>query len=183
MAHVISSLRPFQSPPLTALRPPASNRPHLTTTPATSKTATSSAPAAGAANTSAPDFRALFTGTVTKAVEGPGNAAPTAESVFGSNPWVTNPTGVGPGGVYSFNPFYFATAQTAAKVAELVGGSVVQSSQFTPNGGPFLQQQQNQMVRLADGRLINPGLVASFYTHGYSQSYIDQMVAAEVRNC
>src|SRR5690242_11659138 len=166
MAHVISSMRSFHSPPVAAPRP------------AVSKATPADTPASFA-----PDFRALFTGTVTKAAEEPSKSAPTAESVFGATPWITNPTGAGPGGVYAFNPFYFATAQTAAKVAELVGGTVVQSSQFTPNGGPFLQQQQNQMVRLADGRLINPGLVASFYTHGYSQSYIDQMVAAEVRNC
>ena len=44
------------------------------------------------------------------------------------------------------------------------------------------QQQATQMVRLPDGRLINPGLVASFYTHGYPQSYIDMMIAAEVKN-
>ena len=37
------------------------------------------------------------------------------------------------------------------------------------------------MVKLSDGRLINPGLVASFYTHGYPQSYVDQMIANEVK--
>jgi hypothetical protein len=38
------------------------------------------------------------------------------------------------------------------------------------------------MVQLANGALINPGLVASFYTQGYPQSSIDQMIAAEARN-
>lgn len=189
MAHGISSLTSFQSLPMTSNRPPASHRPRLTTpvAPAPKPAATSPAPlttpTTAPSTSSAPDFRALFTGTVTRAVEAPVNSAPTAESVFGSSPWVANPTGMGPNGVYSFNPFYFASPQTAAKVAALVGGTVVQSSQFTPSGGPFLQQQPNQMVRLADGRLINPGLVASFYTHGYPQSYIDQMIASEVRNC
>jgi hypothetical protein len=103
--------------------------------------------------------------------------------VFGPNPWLTQPGGVGPGGVtYSYNPFFFASIQTAAKVAEMVGGTVVESNQFTPNGGPFMQSQPNYMVQLEDGRMINPGLVASFYTHGYPQSYIDQMIANEVRN-
>ena len=104
-----------------------------------------------------------------------------ASTRFGSNPWVTNPTGVGPTGVYSFNPFYFASPETAAKVAQMVGGTVVQSSELTLSGGPFQQQQENQMVRLSNGRLINPGLVASFYTHGYPQSYIDRMIACEVQ--
>lgn len=111
------------------------------------------------------------------------NAAPTAESVFGPNPWLTNPTGIGPNGLtYNYNPYYFATPETAAKVAQMVGGTVVQSNQLTPNGGPFSQQQANQMVQLPNGQLINPGLVASLYTHGYSQSYIDGLVAAEVNN-
>jgi hypothetical protein len=136
------------------------------------------------ANNSIPDFRLLFTGTTTPSAPPPAPVLPpTAESVFGPNPWVSNPTGTGPNGIsFGYNPFYFASHETAVKVAQMVGGTVVQSNQFTPSGGGFNQQQPNEMVRLADGRLINPGLVASFYTHGYPQSYIDQMIAAEVRN-
>lgn len=130
------------------------------------------------------DFRALFSGVTTAGTAQPTttNTAPTAESVFGANPWVTNPTGQGPWGTYAFNPLYFATPQTAAKVAQMLGGTVVQSNEFTASGGSFSQQQPNQMVKLADGRLVNPGLVASFYTHGYPQSYIDQLIANEVRD-
>jgi hypothetical protein len=136
-----------------------------------------------------PSFSSWFPGTVNGGPPiytqpaAPQNTAPTAESVFGPNPWFTNPTGSGPNGTtVSYNPFYFATPATAAKVAQMVGGTVVQSNPFTPNGGPFQQQQPCLMVQLQDGRMINPGLVASFYTHGYPQSYIDMMVAAEVRN-
>jgi hypothetical protein len=147
----------------------------------TSQTAAPASPA----TSQAPDFRALFAGKVTPAAAttpAPA-AAPTAESFFGPNPWMTNPTGIAPNGVtYSYNPFYFATRLTAEKVAQMAGGTVVESKQFTPAGGAFAQQQPNYMVQLNDGRLINPGLVASFYTHGYSQSYVDQMVAAEIRN-
>jgi hypothetical protein len=174
MVHVIPSLRPTVLPVRTT---PTKTRPSTTTsTPATSTTATDPTLAA-------PDFRALFSGKTYPAVDPPPqNPAPTAESVFGSSPWITNPTGLGPGGVYSYNPFYFATPQTAATVAQMVGGTVVSSNTFTPNGGPFAQQQPNWMVQLPDGRMINPGLVASFYTHGYPQSYIDQMIASEVKN-
>lgn len=131
----------------------------------------------------APDFRALFTGVPTPVTEQPvqQNSAPTAESVFGPNPWLTNPTGMGPTGVYSYNPLYFATPQTAAKVAQMLGGTVVASNQFTA-GGPFAQQQPNQMVQLENGQLVNPGLVAAFYTHGYPQSYIDRLIAGTVNN-
>jgi hypothetical protein len=64
----------------------------------------------------------------------------------------------------------------------MVGGVVVQSNQFTGSGGPFQQQQPNYMVQMPDGHMINPGLVASFYTHGYPQSYVDMMVKCEARN-
>jgi hypothetical protein len=97
---------------------------------------------------------------------------------------MTNPSGTAPNGQsYSYNPYYFATPQTASKVAQMVGGTVVQTNVFTPNsGGGFSQNQPNYMVQLPDGRYINPGLVASFYTHGYPQSYVDSMVAAEIRS-
>ena len=31
-------------------------------------------------------------------------------------------------------------------------------------------------VRLPNGAVINPGLVADFYSHGFSQSFVDQMI-------
>ncbi|MGA9623923.1 MAG: hypothetical protein WBL65_11975, partial [Bryobacteraceae bacterium] len=110
------------------------------------------------------------------------NSAPTAESVFGPNPWITNPTGMAPDGtLYSYNPLYFATAATAAQVAQMVGGKVVASDQITGADTPFVQQQPNQMVQLANGTLINAGLLAAIYTHGYPQSYVDMLVQNEIQ--
>jgi hypothetical protein len=110
------------------------------------------------------------------------NSAPTAESVFGSSPWLADPTGTAPdGSSYSYNPLYFATTETADQVAQMVGGKVVASDQLASAGTPFVQQQPNQMVELANGTLINPGLVASFYTHGYPQSYIDTLIQNETQ--
>jgi hypothetical protein len=172
MVHVIPSLRVPTHPVVT----------HKPVKPATTVTDSST-------DTGAADFRALFTPKVSSAPVNSNppapapSVSPTAESVFGANPWVTNPTGVGPNGAtYGYNPFYFASPQTAATVAQMVGGTVVQSNQFTGNGGAFTQQQPNQMVQLPNGQLINPGLIASFYTHGYPQSYVDQLVANEVKN-
>jgi hypothetical protein len=111
------------------------------------------------------------------------NAAPTAQQVFGANPWVTNPTGIGPTGVtFGYNPLYFATADTAAEVAQMLGGTVVQDNEFTKDtpGDPFAQQQPNEMVELPDGALINPGIIASLYTHGYPQSQVEQAISSEV---
>jgi len=108
-------------------------------------------------------------------------APPTAESVFGANPWVPNPTGTGPTGLYTYNPYYFATTQTAQTVASMVGGQVVQMNAVS-GGVRFVQNQPNEMVQLPNGAIINPGLVASFYTHGYPQSMVTQMIANEVAN-
>jgi hypothetical protein len=80
-----------------------------------------------------------------------------------------------------YNPYYFATPQTAAQVASMVGGTVVQST-YTPANDLYQQNQPTEMVELANGSMINPGLVASFYTHGYPASFVNQMVANEVAN-
>jgi hypothetical protein len=104
-----------------------------------------------------------------------------AGPLFGANPWVTDPTGTGPGGVTNYNPIYFATTQTAQTVAQMVGGTVVSMNDITSApGSPFQQSQPNLMVQLPDGGLINPGLVADIYTHGWNQSFVNQQVANEV---
>jgi hypothetical protein len=146
---------------------------------------TPAAPPATTSDTGAADFRTLFCTPASTATPAAApaqqSAAPTAESVFGPNPWLTSPTGMGPAGAYAFNPTYFATPETAAKVAQMLGGTVVTGNQLV-SGGPFSQQQPNQMVQMADGRVVNAGLVAAFYTHGYPQSYIDQLISHEVSN-
>ena len=105
--------------------------------------------------------------------------APTAQSLFGASPWSADAGGTGPAGSYGYNPYYFATPATAAKVAEMLGGKVVEMDAITPLG-PFQQNQPNQMIQMPDGRLINAGLVAGFYDHGYTQQTVDKMIAAEV---
>jgi hypothetical protein len=140
---------------------------------------TKSAPKAASAAT--PDFRALFTSSSPAATPAPApalsTAAPTPQSVFGANPWETNPMGqVAGGSEFGYNPIYFATAGTAAQVAQMLGGKVTESDALAPNA----QQQPNYMVQMPDGRTINAGLVASFYSHGYPQSYVDGLVADEI---
>jgi len=148
----------------------------------TSTTNSSGASSTSSGNAGTPSFYAMFP-TVAGGSSGPAPTPPgppTAESVFGANPWVTDPTGTNPDGTsYGYNPIYFASAQTAAQVAQLVGGQVVSENEMV-SGGPFSQNQPNLMVELPNGGLINPGLVASFYTHGYPQSMVDQMIANEV---
>jgi hypothetical protein len=106
--------------------------------------------------------------------------APTAQSLFGDNPWSSDAGGNGPGGAYAYNHYYFATPQTAAKVAQMLGGKVVTMDAITPYG-PYKQNQPNQMVQMPDGKLINAGLVAGFYDHGFNQQTVDKMISAEVK--
>jgi len=110
-------------------------------------------------------------------------APPTAQSVFGPDVWMTDPAGLDPdGNTFGYNPIYFATQSTAQTVAQMVGGTVVAKDMMTNAGGPFVQLQPNYMVQMPNGALINPGLVASFYTFGFSQAQINCMIAQEVAN-
>ncbi len=113
----------------------------------------------------------------TGASEATGPAGP----LFGANPWVGDPTGQGPGGVTHYNPEYFATGQTAEIVAQMVGGQVVQGNSLTnAPGSPFTLNQPELMVQLPNGGEINPGLIASLFTHNWPQSFINQQIANEV---
>jgi hypothetical protein len=106
-----------------------------------------------------------------------GEKCPTAEEVFGANPWQTSPTGYSAGlGVYNYNPKYFATRQTAEKVAQMLGGKVVEQNAFVGDGGPFFQSQPNYMVELPNGHRVNAGLTAEYFTHGWTQSQVDRML-------
>ena len=61
----------------------------------------------------------------------------------------------------------------------MLGGTVVAQDAITPFG-PFKQNQPNLMVQMPNGRLINAGLVAGFYEHGYTQQAVDRMIAGEI---
>ena len=146
------------------------------------------APAASAGDSSGPSLAALFHGSVVVQSASPTNPqnpsipdpTPTLQSIFGPTPWITSPTGHDFfGNSFNFNPIYFATEQTAAKVAQMLGGTVIQQNDIITAASPIGQNQPNYMVKLANGSVINPGLVANFYTHGYPQSYINRMLSAE----
>src|ERR1039458_157168 len=124
------------------------------TPPSTSPSTPTATPPAGGIGTMSP-WPPLNVSTLP--TPSPVPMAPTAQSLFGASPWIANPGGTGPGVSYSYNPIYFATPQTAARVAQMLGGTVVATDALTPNG-PFVQNQPNQMVQLPNGRLGNAGL-------------------------
>ena len=95
--------------------------------------------------------------------------------------FLDNPTESLPGGgSLTLNPLWFATPATAAKIAQMLGGKVVESNDFTSAASPVQQQQPNELVELPDGRRFNAGWIASLYTHGFPQSYIDQTIGEMV---
>jgi hypothetical protein len=130
---------------------------------------------------------AAVASTVNAAVAAPdsqaadSSSAPTAQSVFGSQPWLATPTGNNPDGTqFGYNPIYFATPQTAQQIAAMVGGQVVEQDAIAANGA-MRQQVPNEMIQLSNGRVVNAGLIADFYDHGYPQSYIDMLIQNEIR--
>ena len=200
MVHVTSSLARMHSLSnrlMIPVRPKTTATTDSQSTSNTNSTSNSSQTSnTGSTNSTGPsDFQKLFTAS---AANMPGfgtatttpavtigtpvtNSSPTPESVFGANPWESNPLGKNPdGSYYSYNPLYFASANTGSKVAQMLGGQVVAVNDFTAPGSPFVQQQPNLMVQMPDGRMINAGLVAAFYTHGYPQSYIDGLIQQQI---
>ena len=147
----------------------------------TSSTSSTADPSDPAAN-----FKALF-GHVNSAASTtvpppavPKPAAPTLQSIFGANPYVSNPGGVAPNGVsYGYNPTYFATRATADKLAQMYGGKVVEMNAITPYG-PFSQNQMNEMIQFPNGNVINAGILASYFDHGWSQEQINSAISAEI---
>ena len=140
----------------------------------------------GSTSDAAADFKALFgKGSYTTLPTTPAvtpKANPTLQSVFGSNPYVSNPGGVAPNGVtYDYNPVYFATRATADKLAQMYGGTVIETNAITPYG-PFVQNQANEMIRFSNGNVVNAGILASYYDRGWTQSQVDAAIQNEINS-
>lgn len=107
---------------------------------------------------------------------------PTAESVFGPNPWARNPQGkeLQTGQTYPRNPYYFATPVAAQKAADMLGGKVVESVGGVTPFGPFVESTPMLMIELPNGRKINAGLFMSNWDHGYEQNWIDRLVESDL---
>jgi len=110
------------------------------------------------------------------------NAVLSPTDVFGSPVW-QNVSVSGPAGTYPLNSKYYATASTADLVKTMVGGSaVVPRDPFATPGDINSASAPMLMVQMADGSLINAGLVADFFSHGYSLSMVRTMIDNEVAN-
>lgn len=96
-------------------------------------------------------------------------------AVSGSSPYMALATGNGPTGSFSLNPQNYATGQYAQAVANQTGGTVTQATPYAP-GSPFYTNQPQNLVTEGNGNIINPAVLAQLYGHGYSQSYVNNLV-------
>ena len=121
------------------------------------------------------------------------------------------PGGSGPYGAYLYNPSFFATPETAEKVRVLLGGTAVEQVYAMTASGSFTANMPNLMVRMpvleadteaaakgeADnngqpvdpngqpvdpkGRLINAGVIANVFSHGYTSiAIVEKAISEEV---
>jgi hypothetical protein len=91
--------------------------------------------------------------------------------------FLQNQTVTGPNGYSSnMNPIYFADPATAQRMAQQLGAELFYGDQFGSPGSPTSFPQQ-ALLRLPNGQVVNAGLVANTYNHGYSQNTIDQILA------
>jgi hypothetical protein len=102
---------------------------------------------------------------------------------LGPNPFMSAPTGSGPGSSFAFNPTYFPTESTADTIAQMLGGKVVaQNAMLTAPGSPFAQNQPNYMIELPNGNVFNPGFIAQAIAAKQPRATIDAMIYSEVNN-
>lgn len=136
---------------------------------ASSATANSSPAAATAGQSTSADASSLVPAAV-RALVAPGaalnqNGGLTAESLFGTDIFLKNPSGHGGYHVWNYNPAYFATRQTADIVAKMLGGIVIERNDICSGAGGLFQDQPNEMVQLPNGKLVNAGIVADIFNH------------------
>ncbi len=88
-------------------------------------------------------------------VEGPVSAAPgAAESPFMPGSYT------GPYGTGTYGPQTFATPEYAQQIAQQYGGTVSQGNMLGAPGSPFSLNNQQNMVTLPNGTVIDPAMIA-----------------------
>ena len=115
------------------------------------------------------------------------STSPTAKQLFGEKIWVTDPVpGANtPAGFFPYNNHYFATPETAKKVAEIIeiGCKFDRGScKVVPvNDITDWQNVPNQMIQTPNGRTLNAGLDAEFFDDFSSIDLVNQAFTAEVQ--
>jgi len=123
---------------------------------ASAVTSASSPPAASHVNAGAENFRQLFNGL-------PARPAAASIEVSPFVPVFRTATGTDGIQVWSLNRTYFATRETAQWIANRYGTGQTVEVPFGGSGGPFSASANEYHIKLADGRLVNAGILAGYY--------------------
>ncbi len=104
----------------------------------------------------------------------PGPAA--ALSPYGNTPLSGTATPVwGPNGIVSnINPNQVGSQSLAQQIAQQYGGTVINAPMVSNQAFGSAPQP---WVQLPNGQTVNPADIAGLYSHGYSQPYVNQLVA------
>jgi hypothetical protein len=112
------------------------------------------------ANAGAGDFRQLFNGL-------PASPAPAAVTAAAKAPTFVpafrTATVTDGSQVWGLNHTYFAMPETAQWIANRYGTGQVVEVPFGGSAGPFSASANEYHVKLADGRLVNAGILAGYY--------------------
>lgn len=115
-------------------------------------------------------------------IERPPEPTPSVADVFGpDDPWIPDPTitHLPTGTVSHCNPRYFATEAAAKKVQSMIGGKLYED--LITRFGPYAQSDKNWMLQFPNGAFVNCGMFIDHWAHGWTQSYIDTLVASDLR--
>jgi hypothetical protein len=141
--------------------------------------------------TAGPSLLGLFGGGKLQPAATNQPAAPVFRPTFKGG--VAN-TNTATGSASPLNPMYFATEETTAwlilqKLPELgFPGAEPFLKNSGSNGGPFVANQQELWIRLADGTEINAGMLADYYVRnpedkfpGLADNYLKQIISGEIQ--
>lgn len=77
---------------------------------------------------------------------------------------------------WPLNYVFFATQETAQKMADLYGTGSVTAVPFGGNGGIFSADQEEFHITLQDGRNVNAGLIAGYYERNPQPGLADKLI-------
>lgn len=120
------------------------------------------------ANAGTSNFRQLFSGSP---------AIPPFVPMF------RTATGTDGAQVWGLNHTYFATQETAQWIANRYGTGQVVEVPFGGSGGPFSASANEYHIKLADGRLVNAGILAGYYERNPEALFpglADKLIRAQI---
>jgi hypothetical protein len=133
--------------------------------------AVSTPAAASQVNANVADLRQLFSGL------------PAATADLSFVPTFRTATGTDGLQTWSLNRTYFASLETAQWIANRYGTGQTIEVPFGGAGGPFSASANEYHIKLADGRLVNAGILAGYYERNPERLFpglADKLIRAQL---